>query len=77
MKSSSYHQFHVMCLYKVLHKLCAKTLLSVGLNIVGDDVQCALNREMGKCFFRKTCSEYQRYIVGYMYTLATVILYCS
>ena len=66
-----------MCLYKVLHKLCAKTLLTVGLNMVGDDVQCALNREMGKKNFRKTCSEYQRYIVGYMYILATVILYCS
>ena len=40
-----------MCLHKALHKLCVKTLLSVGLNIVGDDVLCALNREMGKFFF--------------------------
>ena len=44
-----------MCLYKELHRLCVNILLNARLIIVGEDVLCALIREMGKCccFFGK------------------------
>ena len=37
-----------MCLYRVLHRLCVNILVNAGLIIVGEDVLCALIREMGK-----------------------------
>ena len=61
-----------MSFYSVLHKLWDEYCW---VNIVGEDVLCALIRGMGKCFFpHKSGTDNRRYRASFIYIILATVL---